>query len=63
MITLMIADCGSSVPSLNPASVRPLCRTFEFSHRWARLLPACISLRIEVQAVATTLGGSEAVKT
>jgi len=40
-----------------------LCRVREFSHRCARLFPACISLRIEVAAVATTLGGRLAVKT
>src|SRR3546814_12051008 len=53
----------SSVPSWKPASFNPLCSVLEFSQRWARLPPACISLWIEVAAVATTLGGRLAVKT
>ena len=64
MITAMIADCGSSVPSVKPSALQPAVQALaEFSHRCARLLLPCISLRIEVAAVATTLGGSEAVKT
>ena len=34
-----------------------------FFQRWARLSPACFSLRIDAAAVATTDGGSDAVKT
>src|SRR5688500_19828629 len=59
----MIADCGSSVPRLKPNCRRPACSRFEFSHKCARLSAEFISLRIEVAAVATTDGGSEAVNT
>ncbi|MNC85494.1 hypothetical protein D3C83_10950 [compost metagenome] len=63
MITATIALCGSSVPSVKPSARRPPCSRFEFSHRCARLFEPCISLRIEVAAVATTLGGRLAVNT
>ena len=63
MITAMIADCGSSVPSVKPSALRPAWSFWLFSHRWSRLALPCISLRIEVAAVATTLGGREAVNT
>ena len=63
MITATIALCGSSVPSWKPRSRSPAWSRCEFSHKCARLLPPCISLRMLVAAVATTLGGSEAVKT
>ena len=63
MITAMIADWASPVPSPKPSSRSPVCSRREFSQRWARLFEPCISLRIEVAAVATTLGGSDAVNT
>ena len=51
----MIALCGSSVPKLESKfGQAALWRFFEFSHRCARLFEPCISLRIEVAAVATT---------
>ena len=42
---------------------RPGRIVLEFSHKCARLFEPCISLRIEVAAVATTLGGRLAVNT
>src|SRR3546814_8174623 len=57
----MIADCAVSVPRANPRSRRPWCSRREFFQRCARFSPACISLRIDVAAVATTDGGSDAV--
>ena len=63
MITAMIADCGSSVPSVNPSWRKPAWSRLLFSHKCARLADEFMSLRIEVAAVATTDGGSEAVKT
>ena len=63
MMTAIIADCGSSVPRVKPSCFKPAWSRFEFSHKWARLSALCISLRIEVAAVATTDGGNEAVKT
>ena len=63
MMTATIALCGSSVPSSKPRSLSPPCSRLDFSHRCARLLDPCISLRIEVAAVATTDGGRDAVKT
>ena len=64
MITAMIADCGVSVPRVKPSALRPGMEPLANSPRDGRACcRACISLRIEVAAVATTLGGSEAVNT
>lgn len=61
-MTATIALSQVSVPSLKPIAFSPPCNARAFDHSRSRFSCAVISLRIDVVAVATTEGGSEAVK-